>query len=149
MKVSVKSFAVGIVVAVLSIHAAAAAEIVVEGLWIRETAGAGKITGGFGTIRNTGNTADDLISASTPAAAMTQIHSASHEGGVMRMDQVQHLDIPANGVVSLIPGAGHHLMLMGVSRPLKAGDQVEVTLTFRNAGPVKAMAVVRPLGTQK
>lgn len=127
----------------------AAAEITIDGLWLRATAGAGKVTGGFGTIRNTGPHADDLIGVSTPVAAAGQIHKASHDGGVMRMDQIPRLEIPAGSVVSLEPGAGHHIMLMGVATPLKPGDQVEVTLVFREAGHVKVMAIVKPLSAQK
>ncbi|MCC6913055.1 MAG: copper chaperone PCu(A)C [Rhodospirillaceae bacterium] len=127
----------------------AAAEIKIEGLWIRATAGAGKVTGGFGTIRNTGVNADDLVAVHTPVAATGQIHEASHEGGVMRMDQIAHLEIPAGAAVSLAPGAGHHFMLMGVTAPLKPGDLVEVTLVFRDAGPIKAMATVKPLSAPK
>jgi copper(I)-binding protein len=126
----------------------AAAEITIEGLWIRATAGAGKITAGYGTIRNQGPAADELVGVSTPAAATGQIHRASRENGIMRMDEIRSLEIPAGGAAVLAPGAGHHLMLIGVGAPLKAGDEVQVTLTFRDAGPIKTTAIVRPVASQ-
>ncbi len=50
------------------------------------------------------------------------------------MRQVGGIDIPAGGSVNLNKGGGYHLMVMGVNRPLKAGDQFPLTLMFRHAG---------------
>ncbi len=38
-------------------------------------------------------------------------------------------------------------MLMDLKQPLKAGDKVPLTLTFKGAGTVEAELVVRPAGT--
>ena len=38
-------------------------------------------------------------------------------------------------------------MLMGLNAPLKAGETVEVTLQFENAGTLKATAKVAALGS--
>ena len=52
------------------------------------------------TIVNAGNTADRLVSATSPVAAEVQIHNTSMDGGVMRMRQLTDgLEIPANGKV--------------------------------------------------
>ena len=59
----------------------------------------------------------------------------SHAGGVMRMDKVASLAVPANGRLALKPG-GAHLMFIGTTAPLKAGTDVPVTLRFRRAGSV-------------
>jgi hypothetical protein len=44
--------------------------------------------------------------------------------------------------VTLQPG-GHHLMIMGLSRPLTAGGTLELDLVFEKAGKVAVMAEVR------
>lgn len=85
-------------------------------------------------IRNQGQEADQLLSASTDIARTTELHEMKMDGEMMHMRQVSAIDIPAHGTVDMSKGAGYHLMVMGVSRPLKAGDSFPVTLTFRKAG---------------
>ena len=58
------------------------------------------------------------------------------------MRPVNALDIKAGTGVSLSPG-GYHIMLIGLSAPLSVGDQVELTLTFENAGKINITAPVR------
>lgn len=94
-------------------------------------------------IRNTGSEADKLIAASTDAAKTVELHTVIEEGGMMRMRQVEGgIDIPANGQVELKPG-GFHVMLIGLTRDLNAGDKVELTLTFEKAGQIPVTAEVR------
>ena len=62
-------------------------------------------------------------------------------GGMMGMQPVARLEIPAGGTVELKPG-GYHIMLMGLARPLKEGDEIELTLSFAKAGDVKVKAKV-------
>jgi periplasmic copper chaperone A len=85
------------------------------------------------TITNAGKTADALIGASTPAAAKVEIHTMEMSDGMMRMRAVEALPIAAGATISLSPG-GDHLMLMGVATPLKRGDTIDLTLSFRVAG---------------
>lgn len=94
-------------------------------------------------IRNTGSEADKLIAASTDAAKTVELHTVIEEGGMMRMRQVEGgIDIPANGQVELKPG-GFHVMLIGLTRDLNAGDKVDLTLTFEKAGQIPVTAEVR------
>jgi copper(I)-binding protein len=66
------------------------------------------------------------------------------------MAMVPSLEIPAGGKVVLAPG-GLHLMVMGLKAPIKAGEQVQMVLTFERAGAVKtAFTVVeRPAAKPK
>lgn len=94
-------------------------------------------------IRNTGGEPDKLIAASTDVAKTVELHTVIEEGGVMRMRQVEGgIDIPANGEVVLKPG-GFHVMLIGLTRDLNAGDSVQLTLTFEKAGEIPVTAQVR------
>jgi len=94
-------------------------------------------------IRNTGNEPDKLIAASSDVAKTIELHTVIEEGGVMRMRQVEGgIDIPANGQVELKPG-GFHVMLIGLTRDLNAGDSVQLTLTFEKAGQIPVTAQVR------
>ena len=57
-------------------------------------------------------------------------------GSMASMKAVPSVDIPAGGKVTFAPG-GLHLMVMGLKAPIKAGDSVEMVLTFDRAGVVK------------
>jgi periplasmic copper chaperone A len=93
-------------------------------------------------LRNTGGTADKLLKAQTDAAKTVETHTTVKEGDVMKMKPVDGFDIPANGQTELKPGA-FHIMLIGLTRNLKAGDTVKLTLTFEKAGQVQLDVPVR------
>jgi periplasmic copper chaperone A len=90
----------------------------------------------FKGITNTGQKADQLLGARTKVAAKVEIHEMAMAGDVMKMRAVPNLPIPAGQTVSLAQGQhdGHHVMLMGLSKPLKAGDKFPITLKFKRAG---------------
>ncbi len=95
---------------------------------------------GFMTLRATGE-GDRLLAATSPAARTVELHTHVNDNGVMRMRPVPEIAVPAGGAVSLQPG-GLHVMLIGLTRPLRAGDRVPVTLTFARAGSVAVELVV-------
>lgn len=114
--------------------------------WARATAPTAPAGGGFVVIRNTGPTADRLVSARSAAAETVQIHEMKMDGNVMRMRELEKgLEIPAGATVTLAPG-GFHLMLMGLKQPLKQGIAVPVTLVFEKAGSIDVELAVESLG---
>lgn len=114
--------------------------------WSRATPPGATTGAGYLAIANPGKTPDRLVGGSTPVAAKLEIHEMSMTGGVMRMRPVAGgLVIGAGQTVTLKPG-GYHLMLIGLKRPLKAGESVPVTLTFERAGPVKTALDVQATG---
>jgi periplasmic copper chaperone A len=102
--------------------------------YARPTAPAQPTGGGYLTLTSKGR-ADRLLSASSPIAREVQIHSMKMEGDVMRMREVDAIDMPADKLVELKPG-GFHLMLMGLKEPLKAGQVFPLKLRFEKAGEV-------------
>ncbi|MCU0943514.1 MAG: copper chaperone PCu(A)C [Hydrogenophaga sp.] len=91
----------------------------------------------FRGIRNGGNVADRLLSASTPVATSVEVHRMQMlQGDVMQMRAVPALDIPAGATLVLKHGMpdGHHLMLIGLKTPLKDGNRFPITLHFERAG---------------
>lgn len=65
-------------------------------------------------------------------------------GGMMKMQQVEQIDVPAGGKVDLKPG-GFHVMLFELKKDLVVGDTVKVTLTFADGGERTVDAAVREL----
>jgi len=104
--------------------------------WARMTAPGQPSGGAFLKLNNTGTAADRLLGGSTPLADHIELHSMSMEGNVMKMREVNAIDVPPGQTVELKPGAWH-MMLIGLKVPLKAGDKVPMTLKFAKAGEVK------------
>lgn len=101
------------------------------------------ITGGasgavFFTVENHQAQDDRLILAQTDAAEMVGLHThIAGADGVMQMREVPDgFVIPANGDHVLARG-GDHVMLMGLTRDVKDGDMIQLTLTFERAGIVQ------------
>ena len=92
--------------------------------------------------------ADRLVSASSPAARTTELHTHIREGDVMRMRGVPGIEVPAGQAVTLQPG-GLHLMLIGLTQPLNRGETVPVTLVFERAGPVQVALQVQSAGARE
>jgi copper(I)-binding protein len=92
------------------------------------------------TIRNGGG-ADQLVSASTDVAGSAEVHTEIKKGSLITMAPAGPVAVPAHGRVSLSAG-GTHLMLIGLTRTLKEGDQFGMTLHFRRFGDVKVSVPV-------
>lgn len=111
---------------------ASAAEplVQVNGAWIRQAVKGQSGTGGF--MQLTSSQPLTLTGFRTPVAASAELHEMAMEGDVMRMRAIEALPLPAGQAVALQPG-GHHLMLMGLKKALKAGTQVPLTLRLRTS----------------
>jgi copper(I)-binding protein len=109
--------------------------------WARPTAPGQSVGGAYLGLRNGGTTPDRLLGGSTATAARVEVHEMRMEGDVMRMREIQAIELPAGKGVKLEPG-GLHLMLMGLKAPLKVGDKLPLKLRFEKAGEVEVMLVV-------
>ncbi len=126
-----------------------AGDLELTGMWARAMLPGQPAGGGFVTIRNTGTEDDRLLSVSTDAAGMAQVHEMAIVDGIMKMRHLADgLVIPAGETVELKPG-GYHLMFMKVTEPFREGATVKVTLTFQKAGTVELELPVRPANTMK
>jgi copper(I)-binding protein len=114
-------------------------KLTVKNAWIQEGPPSQKITAGFMVIENHSSADLSLISASTDAARVVELHKMELEDGMMRMQKVDSIKVPAGGSVELKPG-GYHLMVIGLTRQLKEGDEVKVKLTF--SGSIEKIVTV-------
>jgi periplasmic copper chaperone A len=129
------AFRAGLVaLALFALPAQAHDGVHVEGAYARTSAQSGAV---FMTIVNHGPTEDRLLSARTDAAEMAGLHTHTENAdGVMQMPDVpEGFAIPGHGDHALARG-GDHVMLMGLTRPLKTGDTITLILTFEREGEV-------------
>lgn len=122
-------------------HEYKAGDLTIEHPWARELPPNAPAGAAFFTVHNAGAGADRLLGASTPQAQKSELHTHIHENGMMKMQQIPAVDIPAKGEVKFQPG-GNHVMLFGMSKPLKAGEQFPLTLEFEKAGKVEVQVKV-------
>jgi copper(I)-binding protein len=124
-------------------HAQSAATgLKVEAPWARPTVQGQAAGGGF--LRIVGGPAGDkLVGASADIAARVELHTMSMDGNVMRMRQIDSIDVPASKAVDLAPG-GLHVMFMDLKTPLKTGSSFPLTLKFERAGGVQVVVKVLP-----
>lgn len=130
---------------------AAFAQTTISDAWVRGMVAPQRATGAF--MKITSVQGGKLVAASTPAARVAEVHEMVMQGDVMAMRAIEALELPAGKAVELKPG-GHHLMLMGIEQPLKAGETVPLTLTIEGRDgkretlqlsvPVKALAAAGP-----
>lgn len=113
--------------------ATSAQALEIKDAWSRASAGMARAGAAFMTIDNTGGEADRVVAASAPVSDITELHTHTMDGDVMRMRQVPDITVPAGETVVLQPG-GLHVMFMKLAQPLKEGDTFPVTLTFEKAG---------------
>jgi copper(I)-binding protein len=123
----------------------ALAQVSIDQPWMRATPPGAKVAGGYMTVTNKGAAADRLVGAASPVAARVELHVHMHADGVMKMQQVQGFDIPAQGQFVLKPG-GAHLMFFDIKRPIKEGEKIPVTLKFEKAGELQAEYAVGGFG---
>jgi periplasmic copper chaperone A len=114
--------------------------------WARATPKGAAAGAGYMTITNNGTTPDTVSCVSDDASVQCQIHSATMEGGVMKMRPVEGgLDIKPGETVTLQPG-GYHIMFVNLKHPLEQGQSVKATLKFEHAGTVDVEYPVVPIG---
>jgi copper(I)-binding protein len=114
----------------------------VQDAWARPTVQGQTVGGGYFRIDG-GPTADRLLAVSADIAQSVELHTMRMDGDVMRMRQLDSVDVPAKQSVEFKPG-GMHVMLIGLKTPLKVGNNFPMTLRFEKAGSVSVNVRVLP-----
>jgi copper(I)-binding protein/predicted peroxiredoxin len=125
-----------------TLAAPAADEILVANPYVRAVPPMMQNSALFVTLKNTGSSDRALVSASSRAAQVVELHTHVNDGGVMRMREVERIDIAAGQATVLEPG-GLHVMLIGLKRPLEVGTTVQVDLTFDDGSSKSVVAPVK------
>lgn len=123
-----------------------AGTIEIQHPWVRATAPTQTTGAGYLAILNNGTAGDKLLSVSSAAAGVVEVHEVTRAGGMVKMGPVQGgLAIPGGKTVELSPGGSYHIMFMHLKGPFKAGEKVAATLSFAQAGKLDVTFVVEPL----
>jgi len=85
----------------------------------------------FMSVENDTNMDISIIKASSKVSKAVELHTMSMKNGIMKMYQVPEIKVPAHGKIVLKPG-GFHIMLIGLYKPLKVGQNITLALEFSN-----------------
>ncbi|MCF8473830.1 MAG: copper chaperone PCu(A)C [Emcibacter sp.] len=113
----------------------------VKDAWTRPVIIEGRPSALYFTLHNNTDNADKLIKAVSLLANSIELHVHKQENGIMTMEQVDDIPIPAHETVMVEPG-GFHLMVFGLTQKLAVGDEFPLVLTFTNAGNITVVAKV-------
>lgn len=115
-----------------------AASVSVTDAWARATMPGQKVSAAYMQIR--ADAPARLLSATSPVVPRVEVHEMKMDGSVMRMRQLQAVELPAGKTVSLEPG-GLHIMLMNLPKPIAAGDVIPLTLVIESGGAQQTVEV--------
>lgn len=114
--------------------------------WARATPPTAKV-GAVYVALYAGPGGDRLVAVSSSAAERAEVHETRMKDGVMTMTSLDGVDIPDGTRVVLEPG-GVHIMLIGLTAPLKQGESIPLTLTFESIGDLTVDVDVRGPGAK-
>lgn len=130
--------------ALLSLTACQKAPLYVDQAVIRLSPNPDTPSAGYFTVHG-GSDPVVLRDVMTDAAVKVEMHESVMKNGVMSMDRIDSLDIPAKAVVKFEPG-GRHLMLWKVNPQVAATGKVTLTLIFSNGDRILVDAAVQKTG---
>ena len=123
-------------------------DIIVTQPWARATSARMPNGAAFMTLTTQGSRTDRLVAISTSAAVQAQVHITSMDGGVMKMQPVEIIEVAPDAPTTLEPG-GLHVMLMGLNGALVQGTAFPMTLTFERAGDLEVQVKVQGPGAMR
>ena len=117
-----------------------------RGIEVREAWARPAMQGGNGAIyfviQNDAREADEMTGAASDIAEAVEMHETRMEGEVMQMHPMGSVPLPANAKTTFKPG-GLHIMLIDMKKDLKVGDEVEITLHFKNSEDINLLVPVQ------
>jgi copper(I)-binding protein len=102
------------------------------------------MTAAFGTLVNSGSEDVTVVSATSDITTAMELHETvpDDSGSMVMQPKKGGFVIPAGGSHELSPG-GDHLMIMDLTRPVTAGEDITITLTLGDGSTMDVTAPVK------
>ena len=126
-------------------HASEQTKVMVMNGYARATFALAKTGAVYFTLHNTSDSDKTLmsVSVSSDVASEAQIHTTVMEEDVMKMRELTNgVKIQAGEMVSFESG-GRHIMLMGLTKGLKEGGDLALTLKFDDASEMEVRLPIK------
>ncbi|MBL8643073.1 MAG: copper chaperone PCu(A)C [Rhodospirillaceae bacterium] len=113
--------------------------------WARLVEEGAGFTNAYVELINTGDVSDTLLGVTSPWAERSQIVHYVHDGYDMKLTPVTSLKVRAKNRLKLSP-SGYFIRLETLTKAMRPGVDIPITLRFEKAGIVEVQAKV---GNQK
>ena len=133
------------VLSIASIAAVFGADVEIDGAYARASIPNVPNSAAFFVIKNNSDKDIAITGANSDIAEKNELHTHIKENKMMKMMKIEKLVVPAKSSLELKSG-GDHVMLMGLKKELKAGDEINLELSFSDGDkksikvPVKDLA---------
>lgn len=133
------------VLSILSIAAVFGADVEIDGAYARASIPNVPNSAAFFVIKNNSDKDIAITSANSDIAEKNELHTHIKENEMIKMMKIEKLVVPAKSSLELKSG-GDHVMLIGLKKELKAGDEINLELSFSDGDkksikvPVKDLA---------
>lgn len=133
------------VLSIASIAAVFGADVEIDGAYARASIPNVPNSAAFFVIKNNSDKDIAITSANSDIAEKNELHTHIKENKMMKMIKIEKLVVPAKSSLELKSG-GDHVMLIGLKKELKAGDEISLELSFSDGDkksikvPVKDLA---------
>ncbi|MGF6594130.1 copper chaperone PCu(A)C [Pseudomonas sp. 2835] len=125
-------------------HEYTAGELQIAHPWSQELPPNAPNVAAYFIVHNNGKTADTLMSVDSPISDDAQLHEHVHKDGLMKMQQVMSVEVPAGGELKFAPGAYHVMLMQPKDRSLLTdGKRFPLTLHFKHAGDITVEVAVQ------
>lgn len=108
--------------------------------WVRTPNPAVDVAAAYLTIENGTSAPIALVAVSSKQAMTVEMHETKTVDGMMSMQKVDRIAVPARGTTKLAPG-GSHLMMIELAQPLFS--PVELTMRFDDGTVLTTNAEIR------
>lgn len=120
----------------------ATGKLAITSAWARATAPGAGMGAVYLRIENGSTKSDRLLKVSTTVAASASVHQTEIVDDVARMHEVAMLHVAPGEKIDFAPG-GLHIMLMGLKKPLVAGQKFALEMLFEVSGSREVVVAVR------
>ena len=133
------------VLSIASIAAVFGADVEIDEAYARASIPNVPNSAAFFVIKNNSDKDIAITSANSDIAEKNELHTHIKENQMLKMMKIEKLVVPAKSSLELKSG-GDHVMLIGLKKELKAGDEISLELSFSDGDkksikvPVKDLA---------
>ena len=134
------------VLSIASIAAVFGADVEIEGAYARASIPNVPNSAAFFVIKNNSDKDIAITSANSDIAKKNELHTHIKENKMIKMMKIEKLVVPAKSSLELKSG-GDHVMLIGLKKELKAGDEINLELSFSDGDKKKIKVPVKDLAS--
>ena len=134
------------ILSIVSIAAVFGADVEIDGAYAMASIPNVPNSAAFFVIKNNSDKDIAITSANSDIAEKNELHTHIKENKMIKMMKIEKLVVPAKSSLELKSG-GDHVMLMGLKKELKAGDEINLELSFSDGDKKKIKVPVKDLAS--